>query len=285
MNVNRSLWMALPLALLLPIGCNNGTTGQTAESATDAPGAAAQAASPAEHGRRHGHHAHGPVGMLFHAARELDLSAAQRATVDQLQQQLHGDHPARAEHQAVHAALVEGVRAGAIDLGKIAPLQTAATQARQAHAQREAAALNGLWAALQPAQRQAVVAAVREREGRHAGHGQRAGSGWQDHRAAHLGAELGLDATQQQSVESILASNRPSPAAMEARHAAMKQRTEALLTAFAGDAFDAGKLDLSPPADAMGPGHLRPEVLAQIVPLLRADQREKLAASMEKTRG
>jgi hypothetical protein len=95
--------------------------------------------------------------------------------------------------------------------------------------------------------------------------------------------KLGLDASQQQQVEAILAASRPSPAAMEAHHQEMQKRTDALLTAFAADTFDARSLDLAPPADAAGgPPMFRSEVLAKLVPILRADQREKLAASMDK---
>jgi hypothetical protein len=286
MNVHRSLWLALPLAFLLPIGCadNNGT-GQATEAAAEAPAAVA---APAAQGHRHGHHARGPAAMLFHAARQLDLSSAQQSTIDQLSQQLHGDRGGgRAQHQAMNAALVEGVRAGSIDLARVTPLQAASDQARQAHHAREATALNGLWAALQPAQRQALVASVRTRQAdraerwssKHA-EGEAAG-GWQSQRLAHLTTQLGLDAAQQQTVAGLLASGQgATPAAAASRHQAMKARTEALLTAFVADAFDASQLDLTPAGEA-GPGQHRAQFLAQLVPVLRADQRETLAQSIE----
>jgi hypothetical protein len=292
MNVHRSLWLALPIAFLLPLGCNSAAeTGESPEAVAAAPGAeaaAAPVAPVAQAGHHHGRHHRGPASMMLHAARGLDLTDAQRATIDGLSAQLHERAGERAAHQAMHAALVQGVRAGSIDLARVAPSQAASDQARQAHAAREAAALDGLYAALQPAQRQALVAGVRARQAegaaRWAAHREegQAGQGHGQQRLAHLTAQLGLDAAQQQSVAGLLAQDRPAPAAMQARHQEMKARTEALLTAFAGTSFAAGNLDLAPPAEGkMGPaGHA--QFLAQLVPILRADQRETLAASMEK---
>lgn len=293
MNVQRSLWLALPLALLLPVGCNDGSgaaDGQATEPAAAAP--AAETPAAAEHGHRHGHHARRQAAMMIHAARDLDLTDAQKATVDQLSQQLHGQRgEARGEHQAMHTALVEGVRAGNVDMSRLAPLQAAADQRQKAHAAREAAALDGLWAALQPAQRQALVASVRERQANRQARweGKRAEGetgGWQKQRLAHLTSQLGLDATQEQQVSALLGKgDRPAPGAMQARHQDQKARTEAMLMAFAGASFQASKLDLAPAAEGrMGRGQHNAQFLAQLVPILRADQREKLAASMVKER-
>jgi Spy/CpxP family protein refolding chaperone len=293
MNVHRSLWLSLPLALLLPVGCaDNSGSGQANEPVAAATAAAITPAPAAEAHHRHGHHGRSPAGMLFHAARQLDLTEAQRSTVDQLSQQLHGSRGgARAEHQAVQASLVEGVRAGSIDMTRVAPLQASADAARQARAQREATALNGLWNVLQPAQRQTLVSNVRAKQadhaerwnGQHEGH---AAGAWQQKRLDHLTAQLDLDAAQQQKVAALLAAEpQPAPAARQAQHQAMKARTEALLTAFAADSFDAQKLDLAPAAEhRMGAGQHRAQFLAQLVPVLRADQREKLAVSMENER-
>jgi hypothetical protein len=287
MNVQRTLWLALPLALLFPVGCNDNTgAGQSAEAVAAAP--AAQETPAAREGRHHGRHHQDAAHMLFHAARALDLTDAQRSTIDQLSKQLRGGRGARGEQGAAHAALVEGVRAGNVDVARIESLQGAAGQARQAHLAREATALNGLWSTLQPAQRAAVVAQVREKlaeraarwEGRK--HEARSAADWQKQKLAHLTSQLDLDAAQQASVEGILAKGeQPSPAAMQAHREEAKKRNDALLTAFAGDSFDATKLDLSPSTEGrMGFAHHRTEFLAQLVPVLRADQREKLASSM-----
>jgi hypothetical protein len=226
--------------------------------------------------------------MMLHAARGLDLTDAQKATVDSLAASLKGQHTGpSAEQQAYHAALLQGVRAGNVDMVKLAPLQTAATTAHQARTAREATALNGLYAALTADQRQALVASVRqnreERATQWAAHREEkeASGGFAQHRLAHLTETLGLDASQQTQVQAIMDANRPTPAAMQAHHDAQAARTDALLTAFVADGFDANKLELAPPVDAaMGPG-MHGQFLAKLVPILRADQRETLAASIE----
>jgi hypothetical protein len=169
-------------------------------------------------------------------------------------------------------------------------MQAAATTAQQARTARQATALNGLWAALQPAQRTALVASVHEQQAKraarwaaHENDAQAAGT-WQEKRLAHLTTQLGLDANQQVAVGNLLAKGQSAtPATMQARHAEMQAKREALLTAFQGDAFDASKLDLAAGRGA-GMGQARAEFLAQLVPILRADQRETLASSMEKAR-
>jgi Spy/CpxP family protein refolding chaperone len=287
MNVQRSLWLALPIALLFPVGCNDATgAGQSAEAVAAAP--AAQETPAAREGRHHGRHHHqGPARMLFHAARSLDLTDAQRSTIDQLSQQLRGNRGG--DQGAARAALVEGVRAGNVDVTRVESLQATGGQARQAHQARESAALNGLWAALQPAQRLALVSQVREKQAeraeRRAGH-QHAAGDWQKQKLAHLTTQLDLDAAQQVTVEGLLAKGeRPSPAAMQAKREEAQKRNDALLTAFASDSFDAAKLAPSAsPEGRMGFAQHRAEFLAQLVPVLRADQREKLASSMENRR-
>jgi Spy/CpxP family protein refolding chaperone len=288
MNAHRRIWLALPFAFLLPLGCNNGAeTGQAAEPvAAEAPAAAPATVS---HGHGHFRHHKSMARMMIHAARGLDLSDAQKATVDGLATSLRGQHTGpSAEQQAYHSALVQGVRAGNVDLVKLAPLQTSATTAHQARVTREATALNSLYAALTPAQRQSLVETVREhreeRATRWAAHRQEkeaSGSNFGQQRLSHLTETLGLDAAQQSQVQALMTANRPAPAAMQARHEARAARTDALLTAFAADGFDANKLELAPPVDAaMGPG-MHGQFLAKLVPILRADQRETLASSME----
>jgi hypothetical protein len=300
MNMHRSLWLALPFAFLLPLGCNGAAepgqeteASETAAAVAPAPAAeaAATAATPvaATRGHRHGR-ARGPARMLFRAARDLDLSDAQRTTIDNLAAQLHGDHTAaHTRRLALRNALADGVRAGDVDPTVLAPLETGTGTGRQARIERETTALDGLWATLEPAQRTALVASVRARQAEHAAR-------WAAHRSqegetaggrgqrwlAHLTDLLGLDATQQETVSGILASAHPEPAAMQTWFAQMKSREEALLTAFQSDAFDASKLALSSPTGAHVGGEQRHvQFLAQLVPILEPDQRDTLASSME----
>ena len=288
MNVHRSLWLALPIAFLLPLGCNNAAgTGQETDPSV---AATAQAEAPAAAPQGHHHRRHGGLAsMMFHAAHKLDLTGTQRSTIDGLATQMRGgDHAAEASSRhAMRAALVQGVRAGNVDLAALQPMEASAATARQARAERRATALNGLWAALQPAQRTALVASVREHQAKRAAHwanheGEHTPGSFAQKRLAHLTTQLGLDAAQQTAVGNLLAKGESAtPAAREARHAQMKAHREAFLSAFQGDAFDASKLQLSSGREGIGQSR-RAEFLAQLVPILRADQRETLASSMEK---
>jgi hypothetical protein len=296
MNAHKSLWLALPLALLGQFGCNNGSTtaDPAPEGVTTAAAAVAEApaAAPAQarshlHGR---HHMRGAAGMLFHAAKSLELTSDQQSTVESLTTSLHAENPAaKAAGQALHTALVAGVRAGKVDLVALQPLQAAVQAAHQAHAAREVTALNGLYAALPAAQRQALVANVRarqaQRQERWAEHQEEAAAGNPgEMRMAHLTDTLALDANQQVTVSKItVAQEQPTAASWTAKREAMQARTEALLTAFASDSFDASTLQIGGPVAVAGAAHGQNHAafLAQLVPVLRADQRETLAASME----
>jgi Spy/CpxP family protein refolding chaperone len=290
MNARTSLWLALPLAILASAGCNNAAGTGTAPEAAGA-STAAVAETPAAAHHEHHRHAHSPAAMLLQAAKKLDLTADQRTSIANLEAGLRADRGAmhRAQ-QDLRAALVAGVRAGNIDLARLQPREVAVEDAHKAHVAREAAALNGLYATLQPAQRQALVASVRARQaaraekwaGEHEGRVQgEEGS----QRVLRLTNQLGLDAEQQQRVAAMIASQpRPAPAEMAARRDARKARMEALLTAFASDSFEANKLDLGGREQGVGREQHHAAFLAQLVPILRADQRDKLAASMEARR-
>jgi len=71
---------------------------------------------------------------------------------------------------------------------------------------------------------------------------------------------------------------------METRREEMKKRSDALYAAFEGDGFDAKKLELGPPmskkmSDATD-RHV--QVLSQLIAILKPEQRDKLAARMDR---
>ncbi len=70
---------------------------------------------------------------------------------------------------------------------------------------------------------------------------------------------------------------------METRKADMKKRMDALLTGFEGDGFDAKKLDTGFKASMIHemPDH-QAALLVQLLPLLKQDQRDSLAAEWQK---
>ena len=315
MRFLRTLPVVFPVALTFALGCNspssesNPTIGANsaplaqgsgtsaspsahvpiaAPTAPSAPSASASAETPKP---GYGRHGGGPAGMLFHAAEGLDLKPVQRTTIETLKQPLRDETGPSGDFKAFHAALIAGVRAGKIDLTKLAPLEAAIEKDMVAHREKEATALTALHAALDGTQRKALVAAVRAKEAAHEAQHKahqaempKPGEGAK-RRVDRLTKELDLDATQQKAVEALLAKDdSEKPGAMEAHHAEMKKQTDALLAAFEADTFDAKKLELGPPVGKKGgdPMTHHAQFLSQLVPLLKPDQRERLAVSMEK---
>lgn len=89
-----------------------------------------------------------------------------------------------------------------------------------------------------------------------------------------------MDAEQTKKIDAIAAnddgkSGRPDPVEM-------KKRLEPLLVAFEKDTFDARKIDAFDPKKARGPMEQETKILTQVLPILKPEQREKLAARMEK---
>jgi Spy/CpxP family protein refolding chaperone len=231
--------------------------------------------------------------MMLHAALDLDLKDPQKSAIQKVQQQLAGDEKGPpSEFREYQAALAAGVRAGKIDPAKLAALQANLEKGMQARKDKEAAALNGLHAALEPPQRKALVASVRAKQTEREAHAQeKKAEGakpppteWSKRRLQRMTKEMDLDAAQQKSVEALLAKeDQPPPATMDSMHEEMKKRTDALLTGFEADTFDATKMELSPTAPKK-PGEAADkhvQFLSQLLPILKPEQREKLAARLE----
>ncbi|WP_437655896.1 Spy/CpxP family protein refolding chaperone [Sorangium sp. So ce1182] len=164
----------LPLvgALVGAAGCT-AETGQSDTSPSDeAAEAAALAQGPSKGGRAGepgGHRngfgprggAHGPEHLLRAALHELDLSDAQKATIQDAFEGLHDGAKERPQDGgAAFAALAAGVRAGKIDRAAIdAKLPDAGREAEERRA-RVAGALSKLHATLTKEQRRELVDAV-----------------------------------------------------------------------------------------------------------------------------
>ena len=287
MSLRRALWLALPIALA--IGCKDEAPPTPAATATaEAVKAPATAAAPAAtatptatadhgHGKWKGRQGRGLVGMMFRAAHDLELKDAQKTTLEKLSTDLHGGGAGQpSEMKDYHTALVAQVRAGKIETAKLDPLEAAAEKAMKARREKEAEALDGLYAALEPAQRKALVAAVRAKQDAHKPDPAKAEAHAKE-RLAHLTKQLDLDAAQQKKVEPLLAKEAPAPAMAEE----MKKHADAVLTAFEGEGFDARKLEPKT-APGAGPMKAHAQFLTALLPILKPEQREKLAAGMEK---
>ena len=307
-KTTQRLALAVPILALLSFGCDNkdkggGTpsTGTASASATTAattapPASASASASAGPAGRGHPERRFGMSGMLFQAARDLpDLTADQKDKIDKIEEPLRSEDPAaKEEHKQFHSDLMAGVKAGKIDTAKLTAHYATFDKFMQARQDKEVEALNGLFAALDATHRKALTAAVRskqaEREARwaarDAGAGFDAGTAadMQKRQLERMTKELDLDATQQKSIGAIFAKAAPPAQNMESMKAEGKKRTEALLTAFEGETFDAKKLDLWPMTAKKMHEMMdrRVQFLAGVTPILKDEQRSKLAARMDR---
>jgi Spy/CpxP family protein refolding chaperone len=227
----------------------------------------------------------GPALLFIRSAQGLDLKDEQRTAIDKLEGQLDEGDDAKTAIEDLHQDVIAGVKAGKVENAKLEPRIAAIQKLIQTRLDKEAVTLNALYAALEPPQRATVVADVRaqqkDREDRFAKRdaGAENAADRTKRRLDRLTKELDLDATQQPKVQAILAS-LPPPTDL---HATLKKQLDALLEAFEKEAFDAKKLDAFKPAEAKARVGIDREVqlLAQLVPILKPEQRDVLAARLE----
>lgn len=279
-------WMALAS---LTAACNTGSGAKPGgDAATTSPSAASAAPSAMALPPKPAHRFHrggGMFGMLLRGTRDLTLTDAQGDALGKLDDDLHSDDATRGgELKALDGDVVAGVRAGRIDMTKIQADYTAIDAAMQARLAKEATAVNGLYALLDPGQRKQLVDGLRTKQTeREQSMKNLPDAGTPDlmkMRVARLTSDLTLDDAQQKQVTALVA-KIDTPAAAQARKDAAKQHVNALLTAFAADGFDANKVP--PPGKSLHEGMERDVTFtAQLVPLLRPEQREKLAAQRER---
>jgi Spy/CpxP family protein refolding chaperone len=312
MNARRALWVVLPLALTAtacddksssganatPSATTSAPAASSAPVATVDPSAAAAAAASASAAafaaKGATRHHVGLAGVLMRGAYEANLTDEQKATLDKLEDALYADPTTSpwTAAKAFHTDLVAFIRAAKFDTAKLQADYAAIDKAVQAGQAREADALNGLHAALDAGQRQALVDQIKaKREAREAREKPREAASpdggapdWAKKRLARLTPELGLDDAQQKSVAALLAKDTTAtPAAMLARREAAQKRVDTLLTEFAKDAFEAKKVDTGMGAKSPHEAMERTATFdAALVALLHPDQREKLAVQTER---
>ncbi|WP_437278500.1 Spy/CpxP family protein refolding chaperone [Sorangium sp. So ce375] len=320
--MTQSRWWRLGGILPL-VGALVGASGCTAEtgrgdtSPSDEAAEAALAQGPSRAGGHRGgfggHRGgpHGPEHLLRAALHELDLSDAQKATIEGALDGLRDGAKERPKDGGVFAALAEGVRAGKIDRAAIEAKLPDAGRAAEERRARVAGALGTLHATLTKEQRRQLVdtiaAKMDDREARgergprggerggehHRGpRGDRGGMGGPGMRGGPLGHLLaGLDLRDEQraQIDKALEGARPSDAGRNAPKedfAARRAEMRARLETFAADRFDANTFLPQPRAgEKTGPrAHLdhMVDALAAIVPILDEAQRNALAERIEK---
>ena len=258
--------------------------GATAVVATDgaAPDGGATAAA-VEPGARRGMH-RGPSTMLFGAARGLGLPAEQLKKVDDAEKLSAAADGAKEAAKELHTELVAGIKAGKIDAAKLEPKYAAMEKISATEHDKETASLNALYAALDAAQRKAVVTSLRAKQAKRDANREDAGSpdggkpSGGKRSFERLVRGIDLDADQQKKVESLASKDNGKGA----DPAETRKRVEGLLTAFEKDGFDAKKADAFDAKRNRAALEEETKLLSQVLPILKPEQREKLAAKMER---
>lgn len=295
MKTSRTIGCAITVALVAATGCSHPS--EEAPPVVAAPAEAPPAAAPPVAGgptaqpqavapsRTAGRHPMDPAAALLKSTDQLGLSEGQQATVRTLEASLEASgRGLGAAFQRLNADLAAQVRVGTIDPAHVQTDEAAITSALQSHITQEIEALNRLHATLDPAQRAAAVNAVRSAQaGSTEEQARPSGPAGPAARLDRLTQELGLDADQQQQVAGLLSDR--SDAAHAADRAQYEQRFDQVLTAFANEDFDAratlGSMTPAPADVLQEQVETKAAFLSKLVPILRPDQREKLATKLE----
>lgn len=307
MKVTYSLLLALGFGLVAcdkekpadnagaaPSASTTATTTAAASTTASASAVASTNAPDDKKPRRRG--GFGMASMMLKAAEDKVPEAKQ--TVADLRKKLMDGETPKDEMKTLHDDMVAGVKAGKIDVAKIDADRAAAEKAMQAQKDKEADTLNALHASLKPEQRKAVVAEVRDNMKKRA---DKMEAKMKDNKPEMKGdmkgaqhammfKDIDLDADQQKKVDAILAKDAPKKDKpdWEAMRAEMKKKTDAFLDAFEKDGFDAKKLADDKDKDKdkhMGMGPMDPKKMNEVLAVLKPEQREKLAAKMDKMHG
>lgn len=242
-------------------------------------------------------HPQGASASLFSTVRSLEgITDELKTKIAAAEKVAAGvqDDPKQAETNKevaknLYTELASQVKAGKIDAAKLTPLYAAIEEATKARLEAEAEGLNQLHAALEPAQRKSLIAELRKREQAREEHlaaahggpdgGKSVSNRGDVHHIERLTKELDLDDAQKTSVGAFaVKDDGKEPAAVTKK----KKATETLYTAFEKDTFDAKKLESFASKSLTEALEDESKFLTKLVPALKPEQREKLAAKVEK---
>ncbi len=288
---------------LLAVGCEGQAPSESEEEAVDKAeetiDAPDQAAPDADKAAR-GHHGkrdkfRGPE-RIFQAALELDgLSDAQKSTIEGLlERPAKGDkddaaHTARKE---LMTSLADSVRKNSVDADAFATRSAKLAPAAKAdHHDAFVQKLNTLHATLTPAQRAALVANIKDKAAEHMDrmveHGDKDKAGKRDKAGmGPMGKMLkGIEVSDAQREQIAAAIEKAGLKKDKGDHfeqmAGMKEKMDAMFSAFEKSSFDAASVLPAPPE--MRGDHMADmaKTLAVVVPLLDESQRGALADKLE----
>lgn len=271
-----------------PSSTNNGApASSSAEAVNTPPPAVPDAGRPPREPRPQG-----PAAPLFTSVRAVELKDDQKEKVTAAEKTAAGDQE-QAQQDAIKDAaknlyteLAAQVKAGKIDAAKVTPLYAPIEATTKPRLEAEAEGLNQLHAALTPEQRKALTADLRKKDAQREEHLTPPGDGGAKmisrsdvHHIERLGKELELDDEQKGKVGAFALKDdgKEAPAA-----AKRKKANEALYEAFEKDTFDAKKLELFAPKSLTEAFDDETKFIAKLVPVLKQEQRDKLAARVEK---
>lgn len=289
----RRFLATLPGVLALAAGCGSGTPPPSSPgaSADVAPAASTPSEdedeSSAELKEHHRHHHHGGFPMFVAMSLDsLGTTPEQGATITKIQTDLRAQmQPAHDAEKKVLLVLADGVDAGAIDKAKVDAALAQVSSASAGVHDAVVGSMNQLHDALTPAQRLALVdkleAHFKVWHGVNADEGA-TGKSPQESGLAKLAKELGLSPNQVDKVRASLRASAP-PASYDTSEA--EAHLKAFGAAFEGNTFDAKTVTTGGPASAhlaaWGTGRMV-RLYEALTPVLTADQRTRLSASLRK---
>lgn len=236
----------------------------------------------------------GPAAVLFNAARGIDLKDEQKTKLAAADKLAAGDQEAAQQETTkeatknLYTALATELKTGKIDAAKITPLYAPIEAATKARLEAEAEGLNQLHAALEPEQRKALIADLRKKDAQREEHmlgpsvdgGPPKLSNRSDpHHIERLSRELELDEEQKGKVGAFALKDDGKEAPGVTKK---KKANEVLYAAFEKDTFDAKKLELFSAKTLTEPFDEETKFLVKLAPLLKQEQRDKLATKIEK---
>lgn len=316
MKHRASLWI-LAAATCLPMaacgscgdkGSGSGSSGETTSTAAlsaSAPAPVASASGSSSAARRNAMmiRAGGAVGAIFRAASQMELSDEQKAKIEAIATELREAEKndaadgggARKEMKALHETLVAGVKAGKIDASKLEPHYANLEKEAKERAERDVEGLGKLHAVLEPEQRKKLAEQVKKQEDerserakkQEAAMAERADGGArpspQRRRYERYGRDLDLDADQKKKLEAIIPADDPK--VVIAMREDTKKRVDATVAAFEKDAWDGKSVPSPDIKQVRRPMDDQVKFFNALIPILKPEQREKLATRLEKESG
>jgi hypothetical protein len=233
-------------------------------------------------------HPRDAVHALLLAAGELDLTDAQKSTLETLEQRLAGrEQLVTGDIDVLRADLSAEIRLGALDLDKLDHDAKAASVSIHNRVAGDIGVLQRLYDLLSPTQRKAAVAraylALNSAGSTVGAASPPAGAaGNEQVRFEVLSRSLGLDAAQQKTVLTRL-ERYGEPKSELDRELASRQRALATVTAFGSAAFDPGSLLSAPDAASLylDSTHRDLRFIASLLPVLSQSQQADLAKMVE----